>query len=623
MGKRKHRSKNAAKKSVKSDDHGVADQERLALKLAKKQKLTVQETCDLIAELSESILEAPEKAFAATDEELMSESSTAKSKSQTAPSKMQQMLTLASLQNIEPEKYTAQLAIMSLLAIFKDILPAYRIRLPTVQEMAVKVSKDTKRIWDDERALLQHYQQYLKLLETTWERESKDVTPSTLAVMAVLSLSELLKSAFHFNFRSNLITAVVRQMNYRNSEPVRKACCESIEYIFSNDAQGEVALEAARQVAKLVKDRGFQVHGQVLRTFLALPLRVHVDEAQAAKLAAEANAKKRKRDRETAEIEAELQEGNASVDKIVLARCQSDTLQAVTLTYFRVLKMENLKASHVQELLPPALEGLAKFSHLINIDTVMDLLAVLKSLLKNVEALPLDASLNCVLTAFQTLQGPGKEMKIDQKEYIVPLYSQLPRLLTESNGLRHTETMIKCLTFAFLKRREFSNVRVAAFLKQILTTSLHATSHTSIPLLAFARQLIQRYPSAQQMLENEQDVITAGQYTPAVDDPEHSNPFATSAWELATLKFHLNPNVADQALAGASCKMLQLPGEGPERLRKEALGNMDTLFIPFKRVKKKHPLQHKQSDGEEKKGRNQCRFISSRQFQSKLLEELK
>jgi hypothetical protein len=44
-----------------------------------------------------------------------------------------------------------------------------------------------------------------------------------------------------------------------------------------------------------------------------------------------------------------------------------------------------------------------------------------------VDELSLEASLQCILTAFSILQGPGRELKIDQKEYITPLYSQLPR----------------------------------------------------------------------------------------------------------------------------------------------------------------------------------------------------
>lgn len=615
ISKKKARVKDAYQEMINDQSK---DKERTLNTDTSSKKLTVQEVCDLIAELSESILEDPEQAFTATD--ILVRDGDSLNTVPKGPSKIRQILNIAGQQESEAENYTSQLAIMSLLAIFKDILPAYRIRVPTATEMAVKVSKDTKKLWDHERSLLQHYQSYLKLLEQTWENRKKSSPHSSVAVTSAMSLAELLKTAFHFNFRSNLLTAVIRQMNNSQSESVSKACCEAIEFVFQNDAQGEVALEATRQVAKLVKDRGLNVKPAVLRTFLSLPLRVHVDEAEAAKLATQVNAKKRRRDKEMAEIESELREGLAGVDKIVLARCQSDMLQAVILTYFRVLKSDNLKASHIEHLLPPSLEGLAKFSHLINIDTVMDLLGVLKDLMKTVENLPLEASLNCVLTSFQTLQGPGRELKIDQKEYIMPLYSQLPRLCLDSNSLKHTETMLKCLTSAFIKRREYSTVRTASFLKQIFTTAMHTPAHTAIPLLAFARQLLQRYPSGEQMLENEQDVITSGEYTPNVEDPELTNAFATSAWELATLKFHLNSGIADQALAAASMKMLQLPGESPEKLRSAQLKLLDDFYVPYKRIKKKHPLSSRQALNADAK-QKQIRFIKPRDFQSKFAED--
>lgn len=586
--------------------------------------MTAAEAGDWIAELSEAILESPDQAFTATA--VVEEGSKNRNKrggktttTRKEPSKMRQLLTLASSssssggggaktrideQQRQDLQQTSTLAILSLLAIFKDILPSYRIRLPSTKEMAVKVSKETKKLWDYERALLQHYQEFLKLLQRLWE--GKKNAPDSLAVTAILALCELLKDAFHFNFRSNLLTAVVRPMNHQLDQ-VSRACCDAIGFVFAKDAQGDVALEASRQVAKMIRDRGFKVRPEVLRTFHSLPLRVHVDEAEAAKIVAKTNAKKRKRDKEKAAIEAELKESQATVDKVLLARCQSDTLQAVSLTYFRILKSDDLNASHIEMLLPATLEGLAKFAHLINIDTVVDLLEVLKNLLKRVDALPIDAALNCVLTALQTLHGPGKEMKIDQKEYILPLYSQLPRLCSEEASRRNTDIMINCLSAAFIRRREYSTTRVAAFLKQILSVALHAPAHASVPLVAFARQIMQRYSSAQQLLDNEQDVITSGQYNPDVEDPEHSNPFSTSAWELALLKFHLHPSVAGQASAAAESKMLQLPGETPDKLRADLLSDYDELYIPFKRVKKKHPLEPRQSGK-----KRQLRFITPR-----------
>jgi hypothetical protein len=113
----------------------------------------------------------------------------------------------------------------------------------------------------------------------------------------------------------------------------------------------------------------------------------------------------------------------------------------------------------------------------------------------------------------------------------------------------------------------------------------------SIPLLAFVRQLVQRYSSAlQQLYENEQDVITEGQYRMDVMDPEHANPYATAAWECTLLKFHYNTNVQIQANHVATCKMLNLPMECPNKLHETEQNKISDLYIPFVRQQKRHPL---------------------------------
>lgn len=576
--------------------------------------LSSEDKCNMVAELSELVLENPNKAFQMEKEVVRGRNSSQDDGSGEARSisKVQQLLDLSRTHKNGNDEHIASLGIVSLLAIFKDILPSYRIRQQTDIERETKISKETKALWDYERALLTHYQQYLQVLEKAWDRgQNRGVAPSRLGITSMLSLCELLKSAYHFNFRSNILSIVVRQMNNRQCDQVSNACCQAVEFVFEKDTQGEVAMETARLVAKVVKEYRGALRPGVVRTFVKLPLRVHVDEAQAAKLAAAANAKKRKKDRELAEIESELKEGSGTVDKIVLARCQSETLQSVIITYFRILKSTDTKSRH--DLLPAALEGLAKFSHLVNIDTVVDLLDVLKELLADVDSLPLEASLNCILTAFQTLEGPGREMQIDQKEYIAPLYTQLTRVGTEENSRKVTQILLQCLTAAFVKRREYSTVRVAAFVKQIFAVAMHSPVYTSVPLIALVRQILQRYPSVHQILESESDVITSGTYTPDVVDPEHSNPFSTSAWELSNLKFHVHPQVREQAIAAAELKMIQLPAEAPDRLRKEISKDADELYISFRRHAKRHPLASKGSS------RKQFRFITPRKSKVTLL----
>lgn len=52
----------------------------------------------------------------------------------------------------------SRLAMLSLLAVFKDILPGYRIRLPTEKELEIPVSKEVKQTRDYESMQLRLYQ---------------------------------------------------------------------------------------------------------------------------------------------------------------------------------------------------------------------------------------------------------------------------------------------------------------------------------------------------------------------------------------------------------------------------------------------------------------------------------
>ena len=198
--------------------------------------------------------------------------------------------------------------------------------------------------------------------------------------------------------------------------------------------------------------------------------------------------------------------------------------------------------------------------------------------------------------------------------------------LSNQNAKATLPAIISCLSLAFLKRREYSNTRTAAFLKQILTTCLHTETHLSLPLLTFARQLLHRYSSTNsisQLLENESDIITSGAYTPDVMDPEHSNPFATSAWELGLLKFHIDPSMGKHhAQACAENKMLSYPTESPDRIFEERMKfYVEKGYIGCRIRLKKHPFRHSvpgannaESHEKKKRGRNreQYRFVKAR-----------
>lgn len=62
-----------------------------------------------------------------------------------------------------------QLTILSQLAVYKDIIPGYRIRPLTEIEKAEKVSQMVARTRDWEQGLVSVYQAYLRLLEAEFK----------------------------------------------------------------------------------------------------------------------------------------------------------------------------------------------------------------------------------------------------------------------------------------------------------------------------------------------------------------------------------------------------------------------------------------------------------------------
>lgn len=109
--------------------------------------------------------------------------------------------------------------------------------------------------------------------------------------------------------------------------------------------------------------------------------------------------KKRKEYKEKRAFEKEMSEAEAEKDKNEQMMFQTRILKAMFLTYFRILKYTSNNT-----LLPPVLEGLAKYAHLINIDFMDDLLSTLKSLLLE-HKLSLESSFNAVLAAFGLQQS--------------------------------------------------------------------------------------------------------------------------------------------------------------------------------------------------------------------------
>ena len=345
--------------------------------------------------------------------------------------------------------------------------------------------------------------------------------------------------------------------------------------------------ECVGLIADLVKRKQSKVRPQVLS--LLLHLRISSDML-------EGDAKKKKgkkgedRDEEEEERRARLMsdmaEGEAEVSKDQLKEAATKVLDTIFVAYFRVLKMG---VEDSQALLPPVLEGLSRFAHLINVDFFSDLMKAIKGLIAADEGgkftLSLESSLHCVLCVFRCLKTQGEVWDLDLQDFYDTLFSCIPRISSEKGGeaavplliqVRYTNissyscsysyssyysysllfpppiscllphfpnssTLIpshrisipaeahfppaQALTVTLWETRQLSSDRVAGFVKRMFSVTAHLPPSKAIPLLALSRKLCTRYPKVRRLVDIESSSV--GVYNPDVSNAELSNAFAS------------------------------------------------------------------------------------------------
>ncbi|XP_028367266.1 nucleolar complex protein 3 homolog [Phyllostomus discolor] len=471
-----------------------------------------------------------------------------------------------------------KLVIVSLMELFKDITPSYKIRPLTEAEKSTKIRKETQKLREFEEGLVSQYKFYLENLEQMikdWKqrklKKSHVVSLKAykgLAEVAVKSLCELLVALPHFNFHNNIIVLIVPLMN-DVSKSISEMCCEAVKKLFKQDKLGQASLGVIKVISGFVKGRNYDVRPEMLQTFLCL----RIKEVEVKKDTEDINKPKkfmtfkekrkslsrmqRKWKKAEEKLERELREAEAAESTEKKLKLHTETLNIVFVTYFRILK----KAQR-SPLLPAVLEGLAKFAHLINVEFFDDLLVVLHNLIESGN-LSYQESLHCVQTAFHILSGQGDVLNIDPMKFYTHLYKTLFKLHAGATN-EGVEIVLQCLDVMLTKRRkQVSQQRALAFIKRLSTLALHVLPNASIGILATNRVLMHTFPKTDLLLDNESQ--GSGVFLPELDEPEYCNAQNTALWELHALRRHFHPVVrrfAAHLVAGA-------PLEGSEALKPE------------------------------------------------------
>ncbi|KAM3341752.1 nucleolar complex-associated protein 3 isoform X3 [Capsicum galapagoense] len=502
------------------------------------------------------------------------------------------------------------LALKSLLAVFRDIIPGYRIRLPTEKEQEMKVSKAVKKMRFYESTLLSAYKAYIQKLIAI---EKQDVYKR----VAVRCICTLLEAVPHFNLRENLLAAVIRNISSED-DISRKLCCATVKSLFINEGKhgGEATVEAVQMIADLAKAHDCQLHPDSIEVFMSLTfdedLGKHEAQDASSKFKSKnakrknlkeqkvlvANERKRTRkemmSKTLEEVTAELKAASLATDVTERRRMQTDVLSAVFETYFRVLKhalkprseagsSPELAGSH--PLLTPCLNGIGKFCQLIDLDFMSDLMNFLRKLArsgndsdgssKDVSAcLTVSERLQCCIVAFRVMRNNLNALNVDLQDFFIQLYNLI---IEYRPGRDNGEILAEALKIMLCDDRQHDMQRAAAFIKRLATFSLYSGSAEAMAALVTLKHLLQKNVKCRNLLENDAGGGSVSgaiaKYQPYATDPNLSGALASVLWELNLLSKHYHPAVSTLAsnisMLSTSDNQIHLSNKSPQQAFKE------------------------------------------------------
>ena len=502
-----------------------------------------------------------------------------------------------------------KLGLGTMLAVFKDIIPGYRIRPIGKEDMTNKVSKEVRKLRAFEQGLLNGYKSYLQLLKGLAKGSAaKDPDTASLGSVAIACACTLLENVSHFNERSILVAIVVGKLSLRMPSAKDQdytRCLNALEHTFQSDDDGFISMEVVTQLTKMMKSRNWQFHESVLNSLLHLRLlnefsgkasSERVDkpakEEEPVKKPSQKKVFRTKKERKIAKerkaIESEMKVADASVSYEERDKNQAETLKLVFLAYFRILK------ARVEHLMGAVLEGLARFAHLINQEFFGDILEVLKDLineasvdLRTETGDDLDENRNalretllCITTAFALLHGQMDVIKsatslhLDLDFFIKNLYNSILPLsqdpdLELSAKNRHARDPNGLEIPATASTKVNVATTTVLFLRSLQAVLLPPTNTRSVPPLrvaAFTKQLETAalhlpQKSSVAVLSLLQQVSrvhgkkmmtlwhTEDRKGDGKFDPlgplESANPMATTVWEGELLRLHYDPKIRD------------------------------------------------------------------------------
>merc|ERR1712100_954547 len=219
-----------------------------------------------------------------------------------------------------------QLAILSMVAVLKDITPGYRVRGDNDDIRNQPLKKSVRAVRMFEYAVLQSYNRFLDFVE-------HQVGQKRLVKVCVNGLCGLLGGNYVFNTRERLLKIVIPFMNVEEPD-IYKVCVNSIEKLFESDELGEASQEAVRFIMQYIKTKSYNVRPEMVDTLLKLKFTQDLSASLKGGLSgikqlskkeySKLSGNKKKLHRKEKELEKDLMESTAEENKKLMTHYQAE-----------------------------------------------------------------------------------------------------------------------------------------------------------------------------------------------------------------------------------------------------------------------------------------------------------
>ncbi|PAV59252.1 hypothetical protein WR25_09895 [Diploscapter pachys] len=449
-----------------------------------------------------------------------------------------------------------KLATASILQVLVDIIPGYAIRPQTEEEKKQKQKKETKLLVSYEETLLRYYLKFLQFCEGFMKKVSakdKVIDEATftykLGMICIKAVSRLVLSSPHFNYSTNIVSALVRTSLSRNKTVVEEVC-GAISRVFKEDISLQMTLFTARSISAIITKRKGRVPAQLVATLLnanITEVKKEENHNEKGRLTAKKyqikqereNKSTRKYKKQLERVEADLKLIEAQESISTKLKRATEAMKHIFQCFFSILKrMPNVS------LLEPTLEGLSKFAHLLSIEFFDDILATMEDLVDREDLRVVDR-LHSIHTAFVILSGEGQLLNIDPGRFYKSIYSLLNLLpLEKKPENRHTQLLVLTKTLHIMildRRKQVPLPRVAAFVKRLLCCACLTDDVAALTILSLIRTFFIGHPKLNLLVEeDEEEGVRGGSSAPLgtgaifradVDNPDLANALSESIRE--------------------------------------------------------------------------------------------